>query len=407
MVPNKKPKEAKENLWSSILTEVQTQNNVKLPSNKSVLVLGDIASGKTTLITKLRAVGSSKNGSGLEYAYIDVRDEHRDEQTRLNVWILDGDPAHTNLLKFALNENSYPHTLVLVTLSMTTPWNWKDQLEHWMKILENHIAGLSIDPEKSERCQARLTTRWQKYFEDFEAESPTKSTDGLSSQESKPDALPLSEGVLTVNLGLDIVVVVTKTDFMKTLEKDLLYRGEHFDFMEQMIRRFCLMYGAALFYTSVPADKNCDLLYSYLTHRIYGLPFQTSAQVMERDAVLIPAGWDSMQKVAILYESMPSCQPGDSYNDVIVEPPSRKIVSNTKIEIETEDEYVVLARLQQMLLEDEKSYQTSDQLTPLTAATSQDSENNIDAQSIQETRRSSSVLEDFFNLLRNNKPAKQ
>lgn len=63
---------------SEILGEVQKQGSTKLPSNKSVLVLGDNASGKTTLIAKLQGVEDPKKGFGLEYAYIDVRDEYRD-----------------------------------------------------------------------------------------------------------------------------------------------------------------------------------------------------------------------------------------------------------------------------------------------------------------------------------------
>lgn len=43
-----------------------------------MLVLGDNASGKTSLIAKLQGVEDPKKGSGLEYAYIDVRDEYRD-----------------------------------------------------------------------------------------------------------------------------------------------------------------------------------------------------------------------------------------------------------------------------------------------------------------------------------------
>jgi len=41
-------------------------------------VLGDNESGKTTLIAKLQGVEDPKKGNGLEYAYIDVRDEYRD-----------------------------------------------------------------------------------------------------------------------------------------------------------------------------------------------------------------------------------------------------------------------------------------------------------------------------------------
>ena len=74
---------------------------------------------------------------------------------------------------------------------------------------------------------------------------------------------------------------------MSTLEKDFDYKEEHFDFIQQSIRKFCLQYGAALFYTSVKEDKNCDLLYKYLVHKIYNFPFRTPALVVEKDAVFM------------------------------------------------------------------------------------------------------------------------
>lgn len=60
------------------MSDVQARGNTKLPSYKSVLVLGDNESGKTTLVAKLQGVENPRKGSGLEYAYIDVRDEYRD-----------------------------------------------------------------------------------------------------------------------------------------------------------------------------------------------------------------------------------------------------------------------------------------------------------------------------------------
>lgn len=46
-------------------------------------MLGDNSSGKTSLIAKLQGVEDPKKGSGLEYAYIDVRDEYRDGEHNL------------------------------------------------------------------------------------------------------------------------------------------------------------------------------------------------------------------------------------------------------------------------------------------------------------------------------------
>ena len=63
---------------ASVLSEVQTSRNSHLPTSKNLLVLGDKESGKTTLIAKLQANEDPKKGAGLEYGYIDVRDEYRD-----------------------------------------------------------------------------------------------------------------------------------------------------------------------------------------------------------------------------------------------------------------------------------------------------------------------------------------
>ena len=143
--------------------------------------------------------------------------------TRLGVWILDGDAGHHNLLKYALNEKNCAHTLVLLTVSMTTPWSWMDQLQHWVQVLDEHVqSSLKLSPEEKKDITQRLTALWQNYCEsgdDLDPGSPMKRTNRLSSVEDDLDILPLPEGVLTTNLGLDIVVVVTKVGFFIPLNR--------------------------------------------------------------------------------------------------------------------------------------------------------------------------------------------
>ncbi|XP_015126823.1 cytoplasmic dynein 1 light intermediate chain 1 isoform X1 [Diachasma alloeum] len=340
----------KDNLWSSILAEVQNSGSNKLPSNKNVLVLGDNESGKTTLIAKLQGVEDPKKGSGLEFAYIDVRDDYRDDQTRLSVWVLDGDPGHANLLRFALSPERFPHTLVMLVAAMTTPWALLDQLQAWAALLGDHIDKLPLDNDTRQQCRQAMVKKWQDYMEpgdELDPGSPLRRTSRNLDDDS--DNLPLPEGVLTTNLGLDVVVVITKTDYMSTLEKEHDYKDEHFDFMQQWIRRFCLQYGAGLFYTSAKEDKNCDLLYKYLTHRIYCLPFRTPALVVEKDAVLIPAGWDNMKKIGILHENLQSMKPDDYYRDVIAQPPTNRKCVAREVEVQAEDEQAFLAKQQATL----------------------------------------------------------
>lgn len=316
--------------------------------------MGDKESGKTTLIAKLQGNEDPKKGAGLEYGYIDVRDEYRDDHTRLGHWILDGDPAHSNLLRFSLTEDNFTDSTILLCVAMTTPWNIMDQLRNWATILQDHIDKLNLSAEKTKKLQSENTRRWQSYMEpgeEVENGSPSKRISrNLEQTKIDPDELmPLPEGTLSRNLGLDLIVVVTKTDFMSDLERDYDYKEEHFDFIQQKIRHFCLNFGASLFYTSVKEDKNCDLLYKYLVHRIYGFPFKTPALVVEKDAVFIPAGWDNEKKIGILYENMHSIRPDQYYTDVIAKPIVRKSTNNRDIEHTAEDEQTFLQRQQNYL----------------------------------------------------------
>lgn len=179
------------------------------------------------------------------------------DQTRLSVWVLDGDPGHANLLKFALNAKRFPNTLVMLVAAMTTPWAILDQLQSWSRVLGDHIDKLASDNDEFKqtwqdcRQQSRLIyskqllitvniwkfftnsifhvavkKKWQDYTEpgdDLDPGSPLRRTSRNLDDESV-DNLPLPDGVLTTNLGLDIVVVITKTDYMSTLEKEHDYK---------------------------------------------------------------------------------------------------------------------------------------------------------------------------------------
>ena len=69
------------------------------------------------------------------------------DHTHLAVWLLDGDPSHSSLLKYALTEHTFPDTLVILTVSMTTPWAMLDQLREWASLLQDHIDKLPLSAE--------------------------------------------------------------------------------------------------------------------------------------------------------------------------------------------------------------------------------------------------------------------
>ncbi|XP_062868012.1 cytoplasmic dynein 1 light intermediate chain 1 isoform X2 [Trichomycterus rosablanca] len=335
-----------QNLWSSILSEVSTRSRSKLPSGKNVLVMGEVAAGKTTLVAKLQGVEEYIKGRGLEFLYFTVHDDDIDDQARCNAWVLDGDLYHKGLQKFALCTGNLADSLALLVVDLSRPWLALDSLHKWTSVLRDYLDKLRVPPDTMRELEHRLVKQFQEYVE------PGSDVEGVSQRrnaesEEESVVLPLGDNTLTHNLGIPLVVVCTKCDAISTLEKEHDYRDEHLDFIQSHIRRFCLEYGAALLYTSIKDSKNLDLLYKYLIHRLYGFPFNFPAQVVEKDSVFIPSGWDNEKKIAILHENFQSVKAEDNFEDVIVKPPIRKFVHEK--EIQAEDDQVFLVKLQTLL----------------------------------------------------------
>ncbi|XP_045149842.1 cytoplasmic dynein 1 light intermediate chain 2 [Echinops telfairi] len=251
--------------------------------------VGEDGSGKTTLMTKLQGAEHGKKGRGLEYLYLSVHDEDRDDHTRCNVWILDGDLYHKGLLKFAISAEALPETLVIFVADMSRPWTVLESLQKWASVLREHIDKMKIPPEDMRELERKFMKDFQDYVEPEEGcqGSPQRRGPLASGPDEENVALPLGDSMLTHNLGIPVLVVCTKCDAVSALEKEHDYRDEHFDFIQSHLRRFCLQYGAALIYTSVKEEKNLDLLYKYIVHKTYGFHFTTPALVVEKDAVFM------------------------------------------------------------------------------------------------------------------------
>ncbi|XP_029514536.1 cytoplasmic dynein 1 light intermediate chain 1 isoform X2 [Oncorhynchus nerka] len=428
-----------QDLWSAILSEVSTHSRSKLPSGKNVLVMGEVGSGKTTLVAKLQGVEDFLKGRGLEYLYFSVHDDDIDDQTRCNAWVLDGDLYHKGLQSVAVQREALGDSLLLITVDLSRPWVAMESLQKWAAVAREHIDKLRVPPETLRELENRMARQFQEYVDPgWEESAPQRR-----SEEEENVLLPLGENTLTHNLGLPMVVVCTKVrthnlglpmvvvctkvrthnlglpmvvvctkvrthnlglpmvvvctkvrthnlglpmvvvctkvrthnlglpmvvvctkvrthnlglpmvvvctkcDAISTLEKEYDYKDEHLDFIQSYIRRFCLQYGASLLYTSVKEMKNVDVLYKYLVHRLYGFPFHYPAQLVEKDTVFIPSGWDNENKISILHENFQTLKLDDIFEEVIVKPPVRKFVHEK--EIQAEDDQVFLLKLQSLL----------------------------------------------------------
>ena len=114
--------------------------------------------------------------------------------------------------------------------------------------------------------------------------------------------MPLGEGVLKVNLGIPIIVVVNKIDIMYQQSDKGKLLQENLDFIQMNLREYCLLYGASVLFTSSKnrESKNLDTLYQYLNHRLYDLSFTQKPQIVQKDELFIPSGFDSLNLIQSL-----------------------------------------------------------------------------------------------------------
>ncbi|KAJ7771152.1 dynein light intermediate chain-domain-containing protein [Mycena maculata] len=333
------PEAPPQDLWGSILDSVSSSRSI--PS-KQILLLGQPSTGKSTLAAGLlqKPPADDKEDHRIDFAvgydFSNVRDE-ADEDTiaRLSVYTVpSAAPEYTLLLPhFVPPRTALPHTLVMIALDWTRPWTFVEELETWLQWVEKWARGdgareLEIVREESrERLQAHL----QHYSE------PSIDPPAAASSVSGSTLLPLGPGTLTHNsAGVPIIIACTKADLIDE-GSDLtagasgmggMVRGkggeweERTDAVMQVLRTICLKYGAGLFYTT-QHPATLQTLRQYALHMLFIppapspavasgaeapapvrnlFPFTQKPNYLDRDRIVVPAGWDSWGKITIMRE---------------------------------------------------------------------------------------------------------
>lgn len=259
--------------------------------------------------------------------------------------------------------------MVAFVVSMSTPWTIMDSLKKWSAILTDHVKKLNIPVAKRNEYLKQQCRLFQSYRDPDESHQILLNTSAKKSNPGTPVSslrnvapaevetvndtddmlLPLDPAILNKNLGISVMVIVTKSDSISVLDKENEYRIEHFDFIQYHIRRFCLDYGASIFYTTIKDKRTYDKLYKYLAHRLYNFSFNIPSCVVDRESVFIPTGWDNEGKINILLENSTTIKSDSEYSDIIPRPSLRKPAQRdveTVIAVEDQD---FLSKLQLVL----------------------------------------------------------
>ncbi|KAF8261673.1 dynein 1 light intermediate chain [Lactarius quietus] len=345
--PNAPPQD----LWSSILNSVSSSRSIPA---KNVLVLGQSSTGKSTLVSALLQKPPSDAGKdeprtdfALGYDWADIRDEgEEDILARLSVYTVPSSaPSYTALVPHFLQpQSALPHTAVVIVLDWTRPWTFLEELHTWLAWVENWVQGDGARDLEVIREENR--ERWQAHLQHYAEPS---SEPLLATASALHGAiLPLGPGIFTHNTaGVTIIVACTKADLIDD-NTDLVGAGasgmggmvkgkgdeweERTDGIMQILRAICLKYGASLFYTT-PQPTTLNVLRQYALHVLFvppaptpdgaidgtaapvrnPFPFSHKPNTLDRDRIVVPAGWDSWGKIAVLRDGFDAKAWGEAW----------------------------------------------------------------------------------------------
>eukprot|EP00927_Polykrikos_kofoidii_P029519 TRINITY_DN25529_c0_g1_i1.p1 TRINITY_DN25529_c0_g1~~TRINITY_DN25529_c0_g1_i1.p1 ORF type:complete len:496 (+),score=96.09 TRINITY_DN25529_c0_g1_i1:120-1607(+) len=344
-------------IWEKILREAVSAT--KVPDG-TVLVLGRANIGKRTLVSALLGHAHPPSAAALaaedadpeghsravamDYAYFGVRDTELPHSEVISadfvcpatcsVLVME-DTAHEKLVFGRMQTFDMRYCAAMICLDMKEPWHMMDDLRRWIDALQRLTSEcmVALPVEKQDALRKRV--------EDAVAVGAVADT-GLNKEAGADgDVAATAEGKVACNFGFPLVVVVTRADSASTLESQKTVGWS--DTIQAYLRKTCISYGAALVYTSVQPKntRNIDVLYDYLMHRMYDFSFKRHADEKSLDALFLPSGWDSEDKIdqASLERSFES----------VVMPQITQATSDAKAE-ECEDMATFLKRMQQQLM---------------------------------------------------------
>ena len=152
-----------------------------------LIVLGERGAGKRSLIQSLnkhcvrgtnKLIEVDKMGSqfsALDFEFLYVKDMSEkdaihgivtaeDNLPRLNIWMLQ-EPEKRDLLKATLKPEQLDMTAALIVIDMDQPWDLKDSLFKWMRLLEEVIKEV-LNKHSLEK-KTSLQKRIEKYIKSY------------------------------------------------------------------------------------------------------------------------------------------------------------------------------------------------------------------------------------------------
>ena len=108
----------------------------------------------------------------------------------------------------------------------------------------------------------------------------------------------LKEGLLNTNIGIPIILSITKSDIVNKIEEKKDFE-ENSDFILKHLRQIAIQYGATIIYNSIQNNINITLLYEYLCNVLFNFDLIHKPNLVDKEAYFIPSGYDSLDNLRL------------------------------------------------------------------------------------------------------------
>lgn len=306
---------------------------------------------------------------GLTYYYLDVTDQENDDiVARFNVWQVENVAVYHQLVRSVVESHGFDicNAMAVFVVDWKRPWTFVESLNEWITSLDGCFATDATSDSQWITMKTKLKDSYvglKRQFDnldstlgDIPSESIGHSVDGMLNRNL---GIPIVIVGNTVNHPVNIndpfcnlIFYSCKAEHIVELEKNM--KDQQLDYIQQSLRTIGLSCGAALINVSLHQPESVSNLRSYIFSRSLGtnvdalpsnpttssetivsnslgqndcrftlipaastgtqdLAGSTSStscyikkvQVVDREKLFVPSGWDTWGRISVLNESFP------------------------------------------------------------------------------------------------------
>mmetsp|Transcript_1327 Transcript_1327/g.3534 ORF Transcript_1327/g.3534 Transcript_1327/m.3534 type:complete len:425 (+) Transcript_1327:96-1370(+) len=288
-----------ESLLQAILEEARQQSRAGVDERKTLVVLGAQGTGKSSLVEQLRAdtEGGDKDGAipaglSLTYSYIDIRDEQDETIARIGTWEFPAEEQHRAFWPYALSSTTIRDgTVALLIFDSSRPYSAYASVTHLLDGVRRYCRE-SFASAEFEKSSSFAKNIWRHHMYLRQQQKEGKGEDYLDDAELPP----LPEGVMTDPVGLPVILVGCKSDLINANRYGADF--EHDDKLLQLkLRTLGLRIGAPVIFTSARKERNIEPVVALLGNYFSKLPALLDPELVDKDKLVIPPGWDSNEQI--------------------------------------------------------------------------------------------------------------